>query len=123
MNLTPYHAKYFAHELTKRYSSLKWLRPAPNQFRIYWLHNSKIYEPDFVAETLDCIYLIETKAANAVDMTAIQAKAQAALKYCKYASEYTREHGGKQWKYVLIPHYQVTNTSSFIGVISQNIFK
>lgn len=102
---------------------LKWLRPAPNQFRIYWLHNSKKYEPDFVAETIDCIYLIETKAANAVDMSEIQAKAQAALKYCKYASEYTREHGGKQWKYVLIPHDQVTKTSSFIGVVSQNIFK
>jgi type III restriction enzyme len=102
---------------------LKWLRPAPNQFRIYWLHNSKIYEPDFVAETSDCIYLIETKAANAVDMTEIQAKAQAALKYCKYATEYTAEHGGKQWKYVLIPHDQVTKTSSFKGVVSPNIFK
>ncbi len=102
---------------------LKWLRPAPNQFRIYWLHNSKKYEPDFVAETADCIYLIETKAANAVDMTEIQVKAQAALKYCKYASEYTAEHGGKQWKYVIIPHDQVMKSSSFNGVISQNIFK
>ncbi|MCX6280194.1 MAG: DEAD/DEAH box helicase family protein [Bacteroidetes bacterium] len=100
---------------------LKWLRPAPNQFRIYWLHNSKLYEPDFVAETADCIYLIETKAANAVDLSEIQAKAQAALKYCKYATEYTAEHGGKPWKYVLIPHDQVTKTSSFRGVVSPNI--
>lgn len=102
---------------------LKWLRPAPNQFRIYWLHNSKLYEPDFVAETADCIYLIETKATNAVDLSEIQAKAQAALKYCKYATEYTAEHGGKPWKYVLIPHDQVTKTSSFRGVVSPNIFK
>lgn len=102
---------------------LKWLRPAPNQFRIYWLHNSKIYEPDFVVETADCIYLIETKAANAVDTTEIQAKAQAALKYCKYATEFTSEHGGKPWKYALIPHDQVTKTSSFKGVVTPNIFK
>ena len=102
---------------------LKWVRPARNQFRIYWNHNSNIYEPDFVAETTDCIYLIETKKANDVDMIEVQSKAQAALKYCNYASEYTAEHGGKQWKYVLIPHDQVTKTSSFKGVVSPNIFK
>ena len=102
---------------------LKWLRPAPNQFRIYWLHNSKIYEPDFVAETKDCIYLIEPKAANEINSPDVQAKAQAALKYCKYATEYTAEYGGKQWKYVLIPHDQVTKTSSFKGVVSPNIMK
>ena len=67
--------------------------------------------------------MIETKAANAVDVTEIQAKAQAAVKYCNYATEYTAEHGGKQWKYVLIPHDQVTKTSSFKGVVSPNIFK
>jgi len=102
---------------------LKWLRPAPNQFRIYWQHNSKIYEPDFVAETADCIYLLEPKAANEVSSPEVQEKATAALKYCKYATEYTAEHGGKPWKYVLIPHDQVTKTSSFKGVVSPNIFK
>lgn len=101
---------------------LKWLRPAPNQFRIYWQHNSKIYEPDFVVETVDCIYLIEPKAANEVNSSDVQEKAQAALKYCKYATEYTAEHGGKQWKYVLIPHDQVTKTSSFKGVVLPNIY-
>lgn len=44
------------------------LRPAPNQFRIYWLHNSKLYEHDFVAETADCIYLIEAKGTGHPDM-------------------------------------------------------
>ncbi|MDP4162382.1 MAG: DEAD/DEAH box helicase family protein [Bacillota bacterium] len=102
---------------------LKWLRPAPDQFRIYWNHNSKIYEPDFVAETANCIYLIETKKANDVDLNEIQSKALAALKYCNYASGYTAEHEGKPWKYVLIPHDQVTKTSSFKGIVSQNIFK
>jgi type III restriction enzyme len=102
---------------------IKWLRPAPNQFRIYWKHNSRIYEPDFVVETADCIYLLEPKASNEVASEDVQAKAQAALKYCNYATEYTAEHGGKPWKYVLIPHDQVTKTSSFKGVVSPNIFK
>jgi type III restriction enzyme len=100
---------------------IKWLRPAPNQFRIYWQHNNRIYEPDFIAETADCIYMIETKAANEVDAAEIQAKAQAAVKYCKYATEYTAEHGGKPWKYAIIPHDQVTKYSSIKRLVSQNL--
>ena len=65
--------------------------------------------------------MIETKAANAVDATEIQAKAQAAIKYCKYATEYTAEHGGKPWKYALIPHDQVSKNSSFKGLVLNNI--
>ena len=102
---------------------MKWLRPAPNQFRIYWHHNSKIYEPDFVVETADCIYLIETKRADEIPSNEVQSKAQAALKYCNYATEYTAENGGKPWKYVLIPHDQVSKTNSFKGVVSNNIYK
>lgn len=102
---------------------LKWLRPAPNQFRIYWQHNSKLYEPDLIVETADCIYMIEPKAANEIDSKDVQEKAAAALKYCKYASEYTAEHGGKKWQYVLIPHTQVTKTSSFKGIVLPNIKK
>jgi type III restriction enzyme len=102
---------------------IKWLRPAPNQFRIYWKHNSKIYEPDFVAETADCIYLLEPKAANEINDENVQAKAAAALKYCNYATEYTAEFGGKPWKYALIPHDQVSKTSSFKGVVSNNIYR
>ncbi|MCB0641483.1 MAG: hypothetical protein KDC44_07575, partial [Phaeodactylibacter sp.] len=30
---------------------LKWLRPAQAQFRIYYRHNSRLYQPDFVVET------------------------------------------------------------------------
>lgn len=100
---------------------LKWLRPAPHQFRIYWRNNSKVYEPDFVAETEDCIYIIETKAANEINDEDVQEKATAATNYCKYATEFTGEHGGKKWKYVLIPHNQVAKNSSFKGIISPYI--
>ena len=76
-----------------------------------------------MAETADCIYLIETKRADEIQTTEVQAKAQAALKYCSYATEFTAEHGGKLWKYALIPHDQVTKTSSFKGVVSNNTLK
>ena len=104
-------------------SIIKWLRPAPDQFRIYWSHNSKIYEPDFVAETETGIYLIETKRADETNSDHVQAKSQAALKYCHYATEYTTRNGGKPWQYVLIPHDQVSRTSSFQGVVAPNILK
>jgi type III restriction enzyme len=91
-------------------SVLKWLRPATNQFRIYWDNNSKRYEPDFIVETEKAIHMIETKAANEMQEADVLAKKAAADKYCKYATEYTLANGGKPWKYFLIPHNQVTRT-------------
>lgn len=100
---------------------LKWLRPAPNQFRIYWDHNSKLYYPDFIAETGDGIYIIETKAANEIEDLDVVEKAAAAIKYCSYATEFTRDNGGKPWKYVLIPHDKVQKNSSFKALSSQYV--
>lgn len=113
----------FAFILENDKEVIKWLRPAPNQFRIYWLHNNRIYEPDFIAETADCIYMIEVKAVNEMQDPEVQAKAAAAITYCNYATEYTAEHGGKAWKYVLIPHDKVAKNSSFKGIVSPNILK
>lgn len=100
---------------------LKWLRPSLYQFRIYWNHKGQTYQPDFVAETSDFIYMIETKAANEIASDEVRAKTKAALKYCQYANEYIKEHGGKQWKYALIPHDKVAKNNSFRGVVSSNI--
>ena len=92
---------------------VKWLRPAPAQFKIYWQYNSRQYRPDFVAETSDCIYMIEVKKEGEMDYAEIRDKARAAVEYCKYASEYNSENGGKSWKYVLIPHNAVQLNMSF----------
>ena len=91
----------------------KWLRPAPAQFSIYWGNGAHRYEPDFVVETDDCIYLVETKRADDLDDKAVQAKKAAAMEYCKNVSEYTKENGGKPWKYALLAHDVVDRTSSF----------
>ena len=34
----------------------------------------------------------------------VQLKAQAGKKYCAAATEFNAKHGGKPWKYLLIPH-------------------
>lgn len=83
---------------------IKWLRPAANQFNIYWDYNSKEYRPDFVVEDSNFIYLIETKKEKEIDDKDVKAKAKAALEYCINATVYNLKNGGKPWKYVLIPH-------------------
>lgn len=93
-------------------SVVKWLRPAPNQFRIYWDNNSKRYEPDFIVETGDTIFMIEVKRADQTEEETVLAKKVAAERYCKYASEYTAANEGKKWKYLILPHNEVSRTVS-----------
>jgi type III restriction enzyme len=85
----------------------KWLRPSRRQFKIYWDKNSRQYHPDFVAETKDAIYLIETKKEGDMKTNEVQEKAAAALEFCKHATEFNLSNGKKPWKYVLIPHNAV----------------
>lgn len=92
---------------------LKWLRPAPTQFRIYWDNNSKRYEPDFIVETADTIYMIEVKMSSQLEALDVQAKRIAAEKYCSVASKYTSDHAGKEWVYRIVPHHVVDRTKTF----------
>lgn len=92
---------------------LKWLRPAPAQFEIYWDHNSKRYEPDFVVETDKAIYMVEIKKDKDMDAPEVKDKARAACEYCKHATTYNIEHNGKALKYLLIPHDVVLPNMSF----------
>lgn len=105
--------KDFAIILEQDSAVLKWLRPAQSQFQIYWKHNSRQYHPDFVAETKEAIYLVETKKEGDIESSEVQEKAQAALQYCQHASEFNAQHGGKPWKYVLIPHNAVMANMGF----------
>lgn len=101
-----------AYVLENDVTVIKWLRPAPSQFRIYWDNNSKRYEPDFVVETQSIIYMIEVKRFDQTENETVLAKAAAAERYCRYASEYTAINEGKQWQYIILPHDIVSRTSS-----------
>lgn len=100
-------------------SVLKWLRPAPRQFRIYWDNNSKQYHPDFIIETADFIYMIEPKSSDKMKDSDVLAKKVAAERYCKYATEYTTQNDGKPWKYILVPHNEVGRTISLGYLIAK----
>jgi type III restriction enzyme len=111
--------KDFSFVIEQDKSVLKWLRPASNQFRIYWSTTGQKYEPDFVVETEDSIFMCEPKKAKEVDTEEVQLKMKAALNYCHYANEFTSKNGGKKWRYLLIPHDKVDKTSSFEGLVNR----
>lgn len=104
--------KDFAGILENDKAVLKWLRPAPKQFKIYWDHNARTYEPDFVIETDKIVYLTEIKADNQLTSDDVLEKAKAAVQYCRHATEHNLKNGGKTWKYLLIPHSEVLHNTS-----------
>lgn len=109
----------FANVLETDKAVLRWLRPATNQFNIYWSNGSKKYEPDFVVETDDCIYLVETKAAKDISDDDVMAKKRAAEEYCRHATEYTSANGGKPWKYAIIAHDNINRTHALEFVLAK----
>ena len=87
----------------------KWFKPAKGQFKIYYKDGTEHpeYIPDFIAETNDYVLMIETKSQAEMTDSKVQAKADAALKWCENAGDYLLKNGGKAWKYLLIPHDEV----------------
>jgi len=96
----------------------KWCRLQGPPPRIDWNAESS-YEPDFVAETRDRKFLIETKAAVEMVHPDVQAKARAAATWCGHASAYAAETGTKPWTYLLIPHDEVTAAATLQGLVTR----
>ncbi|PKY09548.1 type III restriction endonuclease subunit R [Acidithiobacillus marinus] len=92
--------------------ALKWFKPAKGQFQVYYKLGTEQpeYIPDFVAETDAVIFMVETKARNDLKTDEVKAKAAAALQWCRHASGYAKRVGGKPWKYLLVPHDEVTES-------------
>lgn len=107
----------FANLLENDSKVLKWLRPVPNQFRIYWGNGTHLYEPDFIVETAAKIYMIETKAEKDINNDDVKEKKQAAMEYCSIVSKET----SKPWQYALIPHNEISRTMQFDYVIANSI--
>ena len=103
----------FAQILEQDSEVLTWLRPSAMQFNIHWGRDSRRYEPDFVVETNHSIYLVETKASRDLSDEEVLAKAEAARQYCSLATDYTTQHGGKPWHYLLVSHLDIEPTFSF----------
>jgi len=99
----------------------KWFKPAKGQFQIFYKQGADHleYQPDFVAETNDAIYMLEPKASNQMDDEIVLAKKEAAIKWCRNASDYAGTNGGKPWRYVLIPHNAIAQNMTLDGLAKQ----
>lgn len=102
----------FARILEQDNDVKNWLRPASSQFNITYNHGHR-YEPDFVVEAEDMIYLVEVKGEDRIEREDVVAKKERAIRYCKAVSEWGRANGYKQWQYVFIPSGEVHSNSSF----------
>jgi type III restriction enzyme len=89
--------------------AMKWFKPARGQFQIYYRHGAEYleYQPDFIAEAIDTVLMIEPKASNQMEEPVVLAKKEAAVKWCANASSHAQSYGGKPWRYVLIPHNEI----------------
>jgi len=101
--------------------SIRWFKPTLGQFHIRYREGSETreYLPDFAAETADANLLIETKAKDEMNDVEVLAKKDAALEWCKHASEYTVKHKGKPWRYLLIPHDAVAPNVTLEFLVKQ----
>ncbi|MBD2178459.1 DEAD/DEAH box helicase family protein [Pseudanabaena sp. FACHB-1998] len=98
--------------------AIKWFKPAKGQFQLYykWHGNYSEYQPDFVAETAEIIYMLEPKAQNETNNPEVLAKKDVAVQWCKNASDYMLTHGGKPWQYVLVPHDAIAQNMTLKGL-------
>jgi type III restriction enzyme len=99
-------------------SVLKWMKPAPNQFRIEDADGHP-YQPDFVVETETERLILEPKRRDLVDDPDVQRKARAAILWCHIASDHhATANGEKPWRYALIPDDQIQASATLNGLLS-----
>jgi type III restriction enzyme len=96
----------------------KWFRPAKGQFQIYYKSGTDQpeYQPDFVAETPDVIYMVEPKRKDEMQDPEVLAKQEVAETYCQNATNHAKTYGGKRWQYLLIPHDAIADNMTLDGL-------
>ena len=95
-----------------------WLRPAPQEFNITYNHGHN-YEPDFVVETEDMIYLVEVKGEDKLNDPDVIAKKNRGIQYCAAATRWSRANNYKCWRYLFIPSKKVMPNSTFLQLAKQ----
>jgi len=101
--------------------ALKWFRPARGQFQIYYRSpkGEQEYQPDFVAEFGSRILMLEAKAAGEMRTPEVLAKRDAAVEWCRHASEHAKTYGGKPWDYGLVPHDVIVENMTIDGLMAR----
>jgi type III restriction enzyme len=101
----------FARAMERDPNVENWLRPAPTEFNITYNRGHK-YEPDFVVETKDLIYLVEVKGEDKLNDPDVIAKKKRGIMYCDTATRWGKANGHKEWQHLFIPSQQIQDTST-----------
>lgn len=108
----------FVQILEQDHDVLKWVRPPRDSLRLFY-HRDRRYEPDFIVETSDSLFLCEIKSRAELDDPIVLQKSEVAIYWCELATNHAKEHNVKPWKYLLIPHNEVRLTTSFQGLVER----
>jgi type III restriction enzyme len=111
----------FVAVLEKDTTVIKWFKPGKGVFQIRYTTDND-YEPDFVVETDIEKLLCEAKRADQMTDAVVLAKAKAASTWCKHATDHELRHGGKPWRYVLIPHNVIAENMTINGLAKAYTF-
>ncbi|WP_291156360.1 DEAD/DEAH box helicase [Gemmatimonas sp. UBA7669] len=96
----------------------RWFRPGKADIRIYWSADRQ-YLPDFIVETSANRLIVEIKDPEQIVDTEVQAKARAAVEWCQHANAHAAVHGGKPWRYLLIPDEAVLHSATINGLVAR----
>jgi len=95
-----------------------WMKPGPNQFKIFDADGLP-YQPDFVVETDTDKLIIETKRASEMEDATVRRKADAASLWAFIATEVQgKKIGDKPWSYLLVPENAVLGNATVKGLLS-----
>ena len=97
----------------------KWLRPALGQLPLTYLGGTQ-YQPDFIVETANAIFIVEIKAQNELNDETTLLKAKAAQTYCDHVNAaFEGQPNKKPWHFALIPAHDVQRSSVFAELIKR----
>ena len=75
---------------------INWFRPHPREFKITYNHGHA-YEPDFVVEIEDIIYMVEVKGEDKLNDPDVTAKKGRGIQYCAVASRWGKANRYQEW--------------------------
>jgi type III restriction enzyme len=105
--------------LEKEQSVRLWMKPGPNQFKIFDATGAP-YQPDFVVETETEKLIIEVKRLSEMNAAEVLRKADAACLWCHIATKASAADGEKPWSYLLVPETDVQENFTVSGLIAKH---
>jgi len=96
-----------------------WMKPGPNQFKIFDA-NGAPYQPDFVVETETEKLIIEVKRFSEMNAPEVLRKADAACLWCHVATKASAADGEKPWSYLLVPETDVQENFTVSGLMAKH---